>query len=620
MIENYKDLDFGYGKKTKKKKIPKKRLVAILICLIGIAGFTCEQAGIFKNTKDVLVYPKVEDSRTKEQARKDFDAKLQNIFMEEVTDDGLTLNYTLKNPANYGIKENAPTLGNVSLEDLKSSLMVSENRVAALETFDYKKLTEEQKLIYEIIYQMSKKNLESADFLEYTEVLGPTSGIQAQLPVFFAEYHFYSKNDVTNYLSLLKQVPDYFKQIISFEKQKSDKGLFMSDVTAQAIIAQCEEFVKNPEKNYLINIFAGKLAQVPGLTQEEKTAFAAQNSDIVKNSVIPAYQTLIEGLTKLKGTGKNDAGLSYFEKGKQYYEYMVQSGTGSDRSVKEMDKWLDEKIRDYKKEMYALLEKNPSAYYTAQSAKYKYDTPQKAMEYLKKCTEKDFPKLDDGITWQIKTVDPSLQDSMSPAFYLTPAIDDYKDNVIYVNESKKYDLSKAFTTIAHEGYPGHLYQNCYFRSGNPSPVRCVIHVGGYTEGWGVYSEIYGYDKAGLDKDTTKLLKINTLLTLCVYAKTDIGINYKGWSYKKTVEYLDTYGFSKKNAKTIFDSMVAEPGDYMQYTIGYLEIERLEQKAKKELGGRFDRKKFYDFFLSIGPAPFSIIEEHMEQWMTEQNAK
>lgn len=603
------------GIKRQNKRKPKiQACLAVLICLISVAGF------FWKTQGGTMPHPKVADSRTEEQARKEFDKQLQKIFKEEVTDDSLTLNYTLKQPEKFGIEEKEPTLGTFSLQSLKESLMVSENRLAMLETFDFEKLTEEQQLLYDVIYQMSEKNLEAADFLEYSEVLNPSSGIQAQLPVFLAEYNLYKKQDIENYLILLKKVSEYFHDIIEFEKEKSEKGLFMSDITVQSIIGQCEEFIKTPEKNYMITVFPDMLQKVNGLSEKEKKTYIEKNRKAVLEHVIPAYQTLVQALKELKGSGKNDGGLCQFKKGKKYYEYLAQTKSGSGRTVEQMMDLLDKKISTYKKEMSELMTQEPSAYYEAQDAKYQYDTPEKSLAHLQKCTEKDFPAIKNAskeagdISYEIKKVDASLEDSMSPAFYLTPAIDDYKNNVIYINGSKKYDLSKAFTTLAHEGYPGHLYQHCYFRSKSPNPLRCVIHVGGYTEGWGIYSELYSYDHAGLKKTVAKLLKLNTLLTLLVYAKTDIGIHYEGWTYKETNEFLTDYGFDKKSVKTIFDSIVASPADYLQYTIGYLEIQNLEEKAMKELGKKYDRKKFYEFFLSIGPVPFPIIEDRMEAWI------
>ena len=593
------------------------RLAAFLICLVAFLGAVCIRQGILPVSYHLLDHPKVQDNRSVKKTQSDFDALIQQIFRDEVTSDSFTLNYTLKAKENYGITQEKPTLGEYSLKEMKNSLVISENRVATLETYDYEKLTKEQKLIYDTIYLLSKQNLEAADFLEYTECLGPTTGIQTQLPVYFAEYSLRSKNDVDTYLELLNLVPAYFKEILSFEQMKAKKGIFMSETTAQAIIDQCNDFVSKTEQNYLITIFAGKLLSVADMTDTEKSTYEQKNKELVLNAVIPAYKNLAEGLKELIGSSKNQKGLCYLEKGKEYYSYLVKAKTGSDRSIKEIEHILDNKIEELKKKIAKVISDTPDVYYQAQKAEYTYNTPQTAMEHLKKAIQKDFPALDESIGYELKYVDASLEESMSPAFYLTPAIDDYKNNVIYINRNKRYDLSKAFTTIGHEGYPGHLYQTCYFQSQNPSPLRSMINVAGYTEGWGTYAELYGYDLAGLKKDVAKLLKETTLITLCLYAKADIGIHYKGWDQKKLQRYLTDFGFSKSNMMAIYQSLLAEPASYMPYTIGYLEIDDLLNDAKKQLGRKFVLKDFHKFFQSLGPVPFTVAKDRMQGWIEMQ---
>ncbi|MDD7402944.1 MAG: DUF885 domain-containing protein [Butyribacter sp.] len=607
-------------RKNKRKRPGKLTYLALFVCIFALLGMFCYQSKIGPFAQDALTHSHVNDSRTKEEAQRDFDKLMDEMFQEEVTDNTITLNYMVKDKAAYGIQESEPTLGEVSMSELKNSLLVSENRIATLETYDYEKLTKEQQLVYDIVYTLSKQNLEAADFLEYTECLGPTTGIQAQLPVYFAEYHFYGREDVEDYIQLLGLVPKYFEQILAFEQEKSKEGIFMSDTTAQAIIEQCSAFVKNPEKNYLITVFNKKIAEVEGISSAEQKAFQEKNKEAVLKSVIPAYQKLTEGLTKLKGTGKNKNGLCHFKKGKAYYAYLVKAATGSSRSLDDINTMLDDNITLLKKEMANIMADSPDVYYDAQDISYPYHEPKKAMEHLKEAIQKDFPALDDSIACEIKYVDKSLEESMSPAFYLTPAIDNYQNNVVYMNQNEKYDLSKAFATIGHESYPGHLYQTCYFQSTNPAPVRSAVNVGGYTEGWGTYAELYSYDLAGIDKEVADLLQKNTVLTLCIYAKADLGVNYLGWNEKKLQSYLSDFGFSKSISRTIFDSMVAEPADYMKYTIGYLEIEEMIESAKKQLGDAFVLKDFHQFFLSTGPAPFSVLQNQMEAWVAEQKGK
>ena len=267
-----RDFNRGY-QGYRRRRSGKAACLALLVCILAAVGMVCYQKEIGPFAQSTLSHPKVSDSRSKKEARQDFDNLITEIFKEEVTDNTITLNYTIKDKKAYGLDEEEPTLGEYSLEEFQNSLLVSENRVATLETFDYNKLSKEQQLIYDIIYMISKQNLESADFLEYAECLGPTTGIQAQLPIFFAEYNLYEKRDVEQYIELLKLVPEYFKQIIAFEQNKSKQGIFMSKTTAQAIIDQCGEFVKEPEKNYLITVFDKKIQGVEGISEEEKAAF-----------------------------------------------------------------------------------------------------------------------------------------------------------------------------------------------------------------------------------------------------------------------------------------------------------------------------------------------------------
>ncbi len=594
-----------------------KKSLLIVILVFGIAGFLGWQQWGDSLGQQTISRPEVEDDRSPEQVQKDFDAFTNQIFVEEVTDDSISMNFVLDEPKEYGIQEIEPTLGEYSMAGFQEDVFIEENWLASLESFPYEKLKEEQKLTYDILRQMLKTDLKFSEFLEYNECLGPVTGIQAQLPVLMAEYQFDTKEEVEIYLELLQQIPDYFGQIATFEKEKSQKGTFMSDTTLQAIVKQCQEFITNPEDNYLIGIFDSKIAEVEGISTSEMKEYKEQNKKAVLEAVIPAYEELIQSLESLKGTGNNEGGLCKLEKGKEYYACLVESMTGSSRSVEEINKLLDKTLQQEQKTMSRIMTKTPDAYYDVQDVEYPCTDPAETMNWLQEQIAGDFSALPEGITGEVKYVDESLEDSLSPAFYISSPIDDYKENVIYINQSEEYDLSEAYATIAHESYPGHLYQHCYFQSTNPSPIRSILEIGGYSEGWGTYAELYSYEIAGLEKEVTQLLTSNTLATLCLYAKADLGVNYLGWSEKKLAAYLEDFGFEESQAKTIYDSMVAEPASYMQYTLGYLEIRELREEAEKKLGNAFSLKEFHDFFLSTGAAPFIVLQDQMEQWIEEK---
>lgn len=588
--------------------------IMALVFLVAISGIFLQHYQ--KENTGGINHPKVQDSRTAKQCRQDFDALMTQIFQNEVMSDSMTLNYMLKDPAQYGLTEETPSLGHYSLEGMQANLAISENWLAALETFDYDKLREDQQLDYDVVYTVLKQSMGASDILEYSECLGPTTGIQAQLPVLLVEYDFRDKASVETYIQLLGMVPTYFQEILTFEQKKSKDGLFMSDRIAESIISGCQDFITEPEKNYLITTFASRL-QPLNLSAEDQQKLEEANKQAVIKQVIPAYQTLINGLKALEGTGKNEKGLCGLKKGQQYYEYLLHTKTGSDRSVKEIATILDKTIEENKKVMAKLVADDTEIYTKAQEVKYPCEKPEETIQYLQQQIAKDFPALPEGVACQVKYVDASLEDSMSPAFYLTPAMDDYQNNTMYLNGSDQYDLSKAFTTIAHESYPGHLYQTCYFYSQEHSPIRNAVSIGGYTEGWGTYAELYSYRLAGLEEDVQTLLYTNTILTLAIYAKADLEVNYNGWDFKKLKSYLSDFGFSKSSSRAIFDAVVGEPVSYMPYTLGYLEIEDLRSTAEQKLGEKYTLKGFHEFFLQTGPAPFSVLRDRLEQWIAEQ---
>ncbi len=552
-----------------------------------------------------------------EHVQTNFNAFLNDLFVEEVSSDTLSLNYSLADPGKFGIKKDKVTLGEFSADHMRKILAVSENYLKRLRAFDYDQLSKDQQLTYDIVKKYLEQDLDAGDFIYYSDCLGPTTGIQAQLPILLAEYGFYSKKDIDNYIQLLSCVDNYFKAIEVFEQQKSKKGLFMSDDVADGIIAQCKAFIANPEENFLITYFNQKILDYKGLTDDEIRAYKKANKNAILKVVIPAYQNLIDVLTDLKGSGTNAAGLYYYPEGQAYYEYLAKTKTGSGKSMDEMAKMLDKAINDGIIKITTLTltdSKIMDKYMSFHS--FPLTDPQEILSDLKKDINNDFP-AQTPVKCDIKYVDKSLADYLSPAMYLVPPIDDYENNDIYINGKDKKTLSKIYTTVAHEGYPGHLYQCIYFRNLNPAPIRNAMDFIGYDEGWATYVEFYSYRYAGIDDNLADFLAANNEVILCMYARADIGIHYQGWLKDDVVNYILNFIVDKDIAESIYHTLLEEPAIYLPYAIGYLEIQELRTKAENALGDQFNVKKFHEFLLDMGPSQFDVIEKYMNQWIADQ---
>ena len=207
---------------------------------------------------------------------------------------------------------------------------------AALSNFCYEQLSTKQQLTYNVLQEYCEKELNVSPLYYYQEPLRPTTGTQAELPILLAEYKFQDACDVTEYLSLLTCLEDYFRQIVLFEQEKSDQGLFMPDYAAKTVLEACRAFTVDPERNYLIDTFNTRIDALSDLSNEKKELYKKQNQSLVENTVIPAYEMLIDCLKELAHTGTNDGGLCYLPQGKTYYEYLVKSSTGSDKTIREL--------------------------------------------------------------------------------------------------------------------------------------------------------------------------------------------------------------------------------------------------------------------------------------------
>ena len=120
-------------------------------------------------------------------------------------------------------------------------------------------------------------------------------------------------------------------------------------------------------------------------------------------------------------------------------------------------------------------------------------------------------------------------------------LDEEKDNSVYINDISKTDPVALFTTLAHEGYPGHLYQTVSFNHSESCLLRHLLYYPGYVEGWATYAEMGSYYLMGLSKEQATLLQKNASIILALYALADIGIHYDGGASKIRKHFLKTTG-------------------------------------------------------------------------------
>lgn len=572
------------------------------------------------------------DARAFQNFSKDF-------FISELTSNTLNMHYTIANPSSYGIKDYTPILPAYSKAQKANSYKELINSLQLLKSLDSSKLNEKEAYTYNLLLSYLETEKAGLSLYYYDNPLSPSSGMQSQLPILLAEYTLRNKQDIQDYLALLDQTDTYFDGIITFLKEQAAQGLFMPDYSVDKVITQCETIMDKSSLNdgthFLDTSFSERLdalVQNGIISSEEKAAYMSDNDRLLTTIMLPAYKKLGDELLLLKGSGKNENGLYYYPKGREYYLYLLRSHTGSNRDIKDIKMLLFKDFERNLQKLYSLVQSDPTVFSSSHKDEaFIFSTPEEMLKNLQKMMAKEYPSFSEVATdtqlpaCTVKNIAKNLEKYCSPAFYLTPPLDDIRSNVIYINQKNNPHGLELYTTLAHEGYPGHLYQTVYsqlyFGKNKINPVRSLLSYGGYVEGWAMYVELDSYDYAKTlmqeSSPETAILyesyKLDRMVQLCLYSLLDIAIHYEGADYSQIHKMLCLIGISNPSTtKAIYEYIAEEPATYTKYYLGYLEILELKKEAIKTWGNEYDEYRFHQFYLENGPSDFENLRKQLKK--------
>ncbi len=556
------------------------------------------------------------------EAQARFEALTSRVFQEVVTSSRINLHYTVTRPEEMGLPQPEAPFGEVSMEAFQKDGDFVREMLEELQKISRDSLSAQSQLDYDILSYYLKTEAESEGLEYYSRLLMPTIGIQAQLPILLAEYAFYDEGDIEDYFQLLEGLDDYYGQILAFEKERARQGLMVSDDALDRILDSCRPYLEAGEDNILSSTFSEKLEGLGTLTQEARESYKKRHEELIAQAFIPAYQHLIQGLEQLKGSGTIEGGLYYYPKGREYYRYLVYSSTATScKSVDTLAKTILGRIQEELREMSQILEEQPELLEQLDEASPSMTDPAQILSYLRDTIKEDYPEpiCQD---YTIHYVPKALEESLSPAFFLTPPIDRAGLNPIYINRGSLGDAGDLLSVLAHEGYPGHLYQSAYFVAQNPAPFRHALSFSSYSEGWATYVEYESYHMApDASDDLATLLAKNSSVNLGIHAYVDIMVNDKGWKAEEIAKFLEKFFYSPdpEFSTALYEAMVDNPSNYLEYYTGYLEFSDMRRQAEHILKDRFSLKDFHQFLLDIGPAPFPVIRERLNLWIKEQKS-
>ena len=578
-------------------------------------------------------------------ADKRFTQFTTRLFREEMTASTLNMHYTLADPEAFGISEYDAVLPLYLPGQQADSRKHCEHLLQQLQHINPDDLSSENAHTYQLLQCFLKNELALSQFPYYDDPLSPSSGMQSQLPILLAEYTFRTPRDVEDYLALLDQVDDYFASLLVLEQDRVAAGIPLPSSSLEKVRKQCDTIITANEltqgSHFLQTTFEDRLLELQrqGLySSEEADVLMEKNDRLLTTVVQPAYTELSEGLLRLESydapspaDGTTDScnllpkGLALLPDGKKYYRHLLFAETGSSRSEKELVHMLLAKFQEEQSAIRTLATQSPSLISRLSGETtdlFPLEDPEEMINDLQVRMKNDFPVSAPVPSVTVKDVVPSLEPFSAPAFYLTAPLGDSDNNVIYINRRNSPQGLELYTTLAHEGFPGHLYQTVYsnrsFERRNENPIRKLLWYGGYLEGWALYVEFLSYDyaadlleQAGQPEaaQMAQLEKHTRSLQLCMYSMLDLLIHGEGASYDKVAALLGKFGITSPEAcEAIYTYIAEEPCNYPKYYIGYLEILKLREAAKTHWGNAYSDMRFHTFYLDEGPADFSSLED------------
>ncbi|MBQ7889862.1 MAG: DUF885 domain-containing protein [Erysipelotrichaceae bacterium] len=546
------------------------------------------------------------------EVQKQFEDFLTREYVDTISSDALSLHYSLKNPETYGIEQPELTLGDLGLDTIEEDEQQLHDVMKELESYSLEDLTDRQKDDWKMLHEYLEIQFRFEGLTYLQNMFSPAQSVTDALITNFTEYKFYDEQDVKDYLVLLADVPRYLDECLVFTKTQSEMGYFMTDSSVDATVGEITKFLSKEGDSALIISFESKLANA----EYDTSAYFAENRRIVNDLILPAYEKVKSELNALKGTAKYES-LADFEEGKDYYEALYYYKTGSSLSPSEMIVKGKERLTTVIQNYIQLMYNDSSLANRYGRVDFGDEDPEVILKNYQEKLLKSFPEGPE-VTYTAEYLDPSITNDATIAYYLIPPFDYITDNVIKINPmATSGDSVTLYSTLAHEGFPGHCYQTTYYYATNPHAIRTIVENLGYTEGYAMYVEMYSFDWL-LEKDPTlaRFLKLDTEMNYLLQAIIDMGVNYEGWGKEGVRSLLREYGLNDSDelVDSLYNYVVQDPGLLLPYGIGLLEMNGLRMYAEGMMGKDFDEVDYHRVLLESGPMYFDLLKEKVDNWI------
>lgn len=550
-----------------------------------------------------------EESKENPETQAKFEDYLDELFKEEMEADFLTYHYTLLDPEAMGIEKPEVSWGSLTRESNKENIEDCKEELEKLHGFEKSELNAEQQKIYRLLEIKLENSIEAEKYLDFEFCFGENK-VNDNLITNLTEYRISTQEDVEDYIVLLKDVDRYISEGIEATKQMADEGHIQKEIEKDTIVEQCEKFLDSEE---IEKHLSSEMLKIDELSEAQKADYESQAAIAVKDYVKPAYQKIIDLYDELP-VAENQGSLAEVENGKEYLEYLLKVNIGKERKVEDWIEICEKEVKETITQWITILITSTTIEEELENVELPADDAEGLVKYLEKCLEKEFPSIGQ-VQYHVSYLDESVANDLVSAYYVIPPIDAPELNTIKVNP-KNTDLVDLFSTLAHEGFPGHLYQNNYVVQKKGNNIYYLLDNLGSSEGWAEYVGMDAYRLANIgSEEFQEYMSLYHQLNRMLNEYVNLQVNYNGWKTDDIADYLDSLGLISDIAEDLYDDAVLRPAVYSPYSLGTYEVLSLREKAEKELGNKFDVLSFNQALLDAGTVHFDIVEEAIDDYIS-----
>jgi len=556
------------------------------------------------------IHPEHANGTVTGQEAKDLLAEVETEILNEACSDYVDAVLLFEDPEAMGIEVPEVGWGDYDVEDDPSDYTKYLDR---LYTIDRDSLDDSDGLCYDKLVYDLEEGLYSSYFTAfpyYVMCFNPLVGPQNDVLFILEVIEFTDKEDAENYLLVLEDIDRYYDEICEFEEQRAEYGYASSPDIYEESAASFDALVAQTDDCFLYESFETRLDAIDGLSDEDRADLISRHEKVMKEVVFPEFEECAQRMRALKSYNGSDKGLSSYDGGAAYYEWLFRKQTNSDRGTETSTQQLETVLNNIGQTYASLAQSSDMTWiYDYYLHDYTAGSVDQNLQFLYKAIANDFPEIAEH-SYRLMEVPEVFEDSFSPAAYLGYHLEDFNSNLIITNNgSLGTDLG---ITVAHEGYPGHMFQSIYTRMVTDHPYMYINDSVGYSEGWAVYAETFSINYYEDNATVGTIVQIedewNTLLT----ARCDIGIHCEEWTVQDCADFFSEslgYEVSASDLQTYYNLLLSDPCYSAKYGIGFVNTGLTIQAAIDKYPDK-SYKEIHTAYLNAQTGTFEQIEEHM----------